>query len=38
MSARRTFQAALVAWLPDTLGEEMRVNGEHSRPQIEAML
>lgn len=38
MSARRTFEEALVAWLPDTLAEEMRVNGERSRPQIEAML
>jgi len=38
VSSRQTFERALPEWLPQALAEEMRANGERTRPQIEAML
>jgi glutathione S-transferase len=35
---RRTFDAALVRWLPEELAREMRANGERSWPEIRALL
>ncbi len=35
---RPTFTAAIAAWIPAELGEEMRANGERSWPDIRAIL
>lgn len=38
LCARPTFEPAFVRWMPAELAAEMRDNGRHSWPQIQALL